>query len=257
MNGHWDIDIERPKFWSSKEGRVYDGAQTALHPISAKTLLGKYYFVWEGDQLYEELNPDKYDGWLTLTCEGDSKLGALDNIHGSGSFGCIFGHFKGLSIRHHITKDKNSVEIPNSWALLKSTLYEDFDEESDADDSDTGMHEITALEVQDDNGHPFIEFVYEAGWSGCCPQYLTYIGKMQVDEGRREGLSEAERSRLGMNIETKEVERTMKEKDILVQSQPSGSSIAGAMKRKVEEQEDGEEPDGKQRPSVKPKLEHA
>ncbi|KAG0704861.1 hypothetical protein DFH29DRAFT_1067839 [Suillus ampliporus] len=257
--GRDDIDIERPKFWSSKNECVIDGAETALHPVSARSLCGKYHFVWEGDQLARELIPAEYDGWLTLSCEADLKACALDEIHGSASFGCITGTFKGLSVRRRVTKDKDAVEIPNSWALLKSTLCEDFSDEDAGDDSDTGMHEITALEVQDDNGHPFVEFVYEAGWSGCCPQYLIYIGKKQVDEGHPKGLSDAEKSRLGMNVETGEVMRVMKEKenskDIPVKSQPSGS---GAMKRKAEDrEEEGEVSDGKQRPLVKPKLEHA
>jgi len=206
----------------------------------------------------EELDPKTYKGGLTLTCEGEA--GTLANITGSASFGSISGAFKGVAVRFHLESKQDGVkkeEIPNCWALLKSTLCDTYDNEEDVeDDSDSGMHSIAALEPRDDHGHPFVEFVYEAGWSGCCPQYLTYVAKRQVDEGNRKGLSDAERERLGMGLGTKEVERKVKEEhdaDIPVDSEPSGSSATGAMKRKAEVENEDE----KERLSVKPKLEHA
>ncbi|KAG0700319.1 hypothetical protein DFH29DRAFT_636964 [Suillus ampliporus] len=258
-DGDDDIAIDRPKYWSSNDERVMEGAKTAVLPISPRSLCGKYYFVWEGDQLMEEFNPDEYDGWLKLTYEGDSKPEAdiLDDIHGSASFGSTSGTFKGLSLMS---------EHPNCWVLLNSTLLEDDDKELLEDGKkefedvlDTVMHDVTALEVQDDHGHPFVQFVYEAIGAGYSSDCLTYIGKKHV-EGHPKGLTDTERSRLGMDLDAEEVENLMKEnekdKDIPVQSQLGTPLIAGAKRKAEDHEEEGDIPDANQRPSVKPKLEH-
>ncbi|KAG1730152.1 uncharacterized protein EDB91DRAFT_1158123 [Suillus paluster] len=224
----------------------------------------------------EESDPDEYDGWLTLTYDGDSKLEAdtLNNIHGSASFGNITGSFKGLAVKHQVSRHGKGDKIPNCWALCMSTLRKDAKpvdkiEQITSDEA----HMLTALEVRDDNGHPFVEFSYELGWSGCSPWYLVYIGKKQVDESHPKGLSDAEMSRLGMDMDAEEVEIAVNGdgsdeedgeenseesdeesgEDAPVPSHPSGSSIAGAMKRKAEEDGEG---DGIQRPSVKAKRAH-
>ncbi|KAG1730149.1 uncharacterized protein EDB91DRAFT_1252803 [Suillus paluster] len=209
-----DIAIERPKYWSHKDKCIIEGVQTALNPVSPRSLCGKYYFAWEGDQLREQLNPREYDGWLMLTYEEDSETDDLSNIHGAASFGNITGTFKGLVAWRCFMRDENmkGAEIPNSWALFRLTPCEDTkpDNENVEDTWHESNHDITALEVQDDNGHPFMEFVYEVGEMHCSTMYLVYIGKRHVD-GHPKGLSSAECSRLGMEEETKEMERAMNE----------------------------------------------
>jgi hypothetical protein len=261
--------------------------ETALNPVSLASLCGKYRFVWEGEQLMEEFGAESNAaGGMTLACGGDS---TIDNMSGSLLFGSVHGTFRGFSVRHDFADRK----IPNCWAFFHSRLRNYGEEGENDEDDDEDMHAITALEVRDDNGQQFVEFGYEAGWSGCCPQYLAYIAKKQVNEGRPEALSDAEKMRLGMGLETKEVMERGKRKEPIppessgssirgtkkpkarskeskskemikgnkkkdpippVKSESSGSSVRAAMKRKAESDEDGE--DGNQRLTIKIKLRH-
>jgi hypothetical protein len=230
--------------------------EKALDPIiSPASLCGKYYFVWEDEQLGQEFRPEAKDrGVLTITCAGEP---TLDNISGSVSFFKIRGLFKGLSPKHVYDGDE---EIPNCWAFRKSKLhgghqrYKSSDFADADDDADQDTHWISPLKVLDDRGQPFVEFVYEEGWSGCCPQYLVWIGKKQVDGGQPEGLSADEKMRLGMGMEVEELEKIMKQesesKDLLPTSEPTSES-SGTNKRKADEDDDREE----KLPLKAPKLE--
>jgi len=165
------------------------------------------------------------------------------------SFLQVQGPFKGLSAKRVYDGDE---EIPNCWAFRRSKLhgghqrYKSSDFADADDDADQDTHWISPLKVLDDRGQQFVEFVYEEGWSGCCPQYLVSIAKKQVDGGQPEGLSadEKKKKRLGMGMEVKELENIMKQKseskDLLPTSEPTSES-SGANKRKADEDDDRKE----------------
>jgi len=71
---------------------------------------------------------------------------------------------------------------------------------------------IRILNMKDDSGHPFLEFEWNGGWSGCSPSGAALIAKRETKGAEWTGLSDSERRRLGIGMTGQEVMAT-KEKD--------------------------------------------
>jgi hypothetical protein len=93
-----------------------------------------------------------------------------------------------------IFRSMKACKVSNSW---------DFEEvawQEGAREDETEEHGVSFLDVKDDNGHPFLMLLFNGGWSGCTQHFASFLGKRQEDRELREGLTKAEKIRLGMNL---------------------------------------------------------
>lgn len=125
------------------------------------------------------------------------------------------------------TSDKPNIwNIEVTWREFQPTDYmiDQFPEDE---------HRLLVTDKVDDNGHHFIEFELNLGYSGGGSLQATFFGKKSNGEPYA-ALTEGERKRLNWDMESNEVERRGKHKrrgknkrrgkDVAVEAQPASST---------------------------------
>lgn len=160
----------------------------------------------------------EYDtGFLTLSVKPGAEPTA-DNIGGSLRAWNQKAHFTSLV---HPKYSNNSWDIKRlKWVELTEQELEDLDPQQEEHD-----HGFSVLDVQDDNGNPFIVFYLNGGYSGCSQMFASFLGKKEKDGDTdvrgAEKLSMAERERLNWDKSDEEMERDQSNSD---EEQPPSES---------------------------------
>lgn len=146
---------------------------------------------------------EEYDtGFLTLSVKPGAEPTA-DNIGGS---------LRAWNQKAHFTSLVQPKYSNNSWDIKRLKWVEMTKQELEAHDPQQEEHDhgFSVLDVQDDNGNPFIVFYLNGGYSGCMQMFASFLGKKErdgdTDVRGAEKLSMAERERLNWDKSDEEME---------------------------------------------------
>jgi hypothetical protein len=188
----------------------------------------RWFCQWDAMGLNDEW--DLGSGYLTM----DLKPGGTpspENIFGTIRIWEQRGTFASM-VKH---------QSPNSWDFTNVT----WDEDEGMDESEEYDHGISIIDVKDDEGHAFLLFNFNEGYSGCIQSFASFVGKRQKDKESYEGLTDAEKDRLGMLITWDEAEKLAaakapeeEAKDEVIPSVDLSSVLSSFIgKRKAEDEE--------------------
>jgi len=198
----------QPKYWDGES--VVTGAPVLRSAeVPVESLCGTYRWLCQWGALDSDVSYPTNEftsGFLTLSLQPSSEPTAA-NIGGSLRVWKQNGHFTSLEKADH--RADNSWDIENvQWAELSE---KELDEVGPQKLEQEDEHGFSVLDVQDDNGNPFITFYVNLGWCGCSPLFLCFFGKKERDEDvdvrGAEKLSEAERKRLNWDMGDEDVKR--------------------------------------------------
>lgn len=194
-----------------------------------ESLCGTYRWICQWDDRVDVVCSAK--GFLTLTLKAGAKA-SPEAIGGTFQAWGQTGHFTSLVQTEHSRES-----YPNVWAIDKFNWEElsdkeqrelEFEKQEEEDD-----HEVSVLDVKDDNGNPFILFYLNCGCGRAgIREFAMFMGMKKKDgDGERELLkTELERSNWDMDDE--EIEEEWGD-----QSDGSGSDDGS----EVEDNSEGEE----------------
>ncbi|KAL4244919.1 hypothetical protein ABKN59_001462 [Abortiporus biennis] len=187
---------DSPKYWDPIQQRVVDGVQVAIDSVPLRDIFGSYRWVWN-DEATEEIHPGDFGCENTgLVLKASKRGGKLIPSSVRGTFDCYQLHAKVKGFRQ-IKVGRNIWEIK-----YLDTSHDQYTSESVMEDGNI----VRVLNMNDDDGHPFLEFEWNGGWSGCAQVGAALIAKRET-KGGWTGLSDAERKRLGIGMSYEEVRR--------------------------------------------------
>lgn len=202
--------------------------------MSIASLLGTYRWICQWDDMVGSVwYPTKeYDtGFVTFSVKPDAQPTA-ENIGGSLRVWNQKACFTSLIQPKYADNSWNIERL--MWAELSEEEKKNVSVQEEECD-----HGFSVLDVQDDNGNPFILFYVNGGYSGCCQMFASFLGKKEkegdTDVRGAEKLSMAERERLNWDKSEEEVERDRPNSD---EEKPRGEEDGS------EGSTDGEDADG-------------
>jgi len=195
---------------------------------------GNVEYRYESDPEVEKGTYPGYPGSLTLSIPS-GKEPTPKNLTGSFRLMDLKGSFTGLEAQ----SDGDGGQVVNAWDIDKVDWASGFSTEATYG-IDEG-HTLEVYEVRDDDGHNFVAFIWDQGYSGCVPHYATCVAKKQRDENALVGLTDSERERLGMYLTEAEIVERADVKDSEekgdVDERKAGKDSAIGGKRKVDDGE--------------------
>jgi hypothetical protein len=163
-----------------------------------------------------------YPGSFTLRFPSGKEL-TPENLAGSFRLLNLKGSFTGLEGLVGAGDNRPSV---NRWNIGDVDWGKSSNEETEG-------HKLEVYDLADDNGNKFIAFVWDQGWSGCCPHSSTCLAKKRTDENIPVGLTDSERDRIGLYLTKEEV----KKKANAAGGVEGGAAGKVSNKRKMEDEE--------------------
>ncbi|KAJ3550814.1 hypothetical protein NM688_g4991 [Phlebia brevispora] len=245
LNDHWNkqrrVSTQEIKYWNSTMHEVTTGAEIRKRPISFTSLCGRYIWVYRRHEAFEidgssdsetEQNDRRvFGGYLEFWVPDGGKN---RDVRGNFRFENVSFKFEGVTPRKDAANvwEVDEIIATANWLATEAV--------------------ITALEVEDDSGSPFVQFEWGAG---CCSRpnnsgRSSFVGKRQPIGDKWKPLSARERSDLGIQVD----ERVTRAVGILlddsvtrhcfesVQDRHSPESTFGASQGGVADSEDATEP---------------
>ncbi|KAJ7823603.1 hypothetical protein B0H14DRAFT_3469949 [Mycena olivaceomarginata] len=237
----WTLRIT--KYWDNDAQEVvYSATKPREEPIELRKVLGYYewvYDAYEGED--REIEPASGSrGYLELT-EDKTKMKAANKTKGKGGKG------KGKGTASVAECDIDPDHVKGKFET--SGISRSFVGLSENDDSkcswtfggnwDESEFCIGVVDVEDDNGHPFIVFTHSLGAD--TDYDVSFIGKKQqtpkkLKTSPKEGLTDGERQRLGIFVEEEEIKRA-----VLGLKSGLGSAGSTPANDRLEDEDDGED----------------
>ncbi|PBL01462.1 hypothetical protein ARMGADRAFT_1059188 [Armillaria gallica] len=176
--------LQGPKYWCNDEKAIVHVIKLREGPYDLSVLPGKYIWVYFGHPEFEKIVFDKDYGAITITAPNiDAEKILPEHIEATVNNGEIEGNFKGI-VPRKVAGCSNcfyigSVQWSKEWS---NCVHED-------------GHGLSIAAEEDDNGHSFLVFYWNDGYSchGAFGQFGIIAKRCQ---------------RLGIEYTVKEVENT-------------------------------------------------
>ncbi|KAH7907051.1 hypothetical protein BJ138DRAFT_543257 [Hygrophoropsis aurantiaca] len=204
--------LNGPKYWDSNKGVVVPGAPALKsRTVSIDEICGTYQHIYD-----EERGPHpEGEYFMTLSVDPAVQPGSEIQLKD------IVAHLKvgSLTVTAKVLLPHVQQGCPNQWDFEEfKCVNEDDPNDPSVEYVDDCM--ITVLDVNDDDGVPFLSYMVD--WGHTC---ICYIGKM-VKKGQEkiEPLTDAESKRLGMHLKDEEAESVLKEMASYAKDAPGPST---------------------------------